>query len=662
MKRIILSLIVLLFCLSVKAQETFTSGGITYQETSTSKLTVSVGRGSYSGIVTIPETVSYNDRVYTVTSIGNSAFSSCSGLTSITIPSSVTSIGYYAFRSCTGLTSITIPSSVTSIGNSAFSGCSNLMNIVVVDDNPEYSSLDGIVFNKDKTKIILCLDNKKGSVTIPSSVTSIGDYAFSGCSGLTSIDIPSGVTLIERSAFSGCRGLTSVTIPSGVTLIRDYAFSSCSGLTSVTIPSSVTLIGFSAFSGCRGLTSVTIPSAVRSIEDYAFQDCSGLTSVTIPSSVLSIGDFAFSGCSGLKSANIEDGDNVLLIRSFSFENNSFESIYLGRNISNIDIGEVIKGKLSSEKLTSITIGPKVSSIGNALFSGCSALTSVTIPNSVTVIESSAFSNCTNLRVVNIEDGDEKLDLARSAFSGTPVKELYLGRSLDAYLNSNTSMGDLKIATIGDKVISFGNIFYGCNNLISITMGSNVSSIAGYAFYGCDKLKSVVIPNSVVSIGGSAFEDCIELASVIVPESVESVGDFAFFGCYGLTDISVYNPIPVSITDNVFSATTYNKAKLHVPQNSISTYGKATGWKNFFNVSDDLTSDIASYGSADMRIYAKSGNIVIENARQGIPVRVYNESGVLVKSLQTVDNRIEVQLPADHVYIIKCDGKTEKVRL
>ena len=203
---------------------------------------------------------SYNDK------LGDYAFYGCSGLTSLTIPSSVTSIGNKAFYGCSGLTSLTIPSSVTSIGDKAFHGCSGLTSLV-----------------------------------IPSGVTSIGDKAFYGCSGLISLTIPSSVTRIGWSAFEGCSGLTSLTIPSSVTMISGEAFSGCSGLTSLVIPSSVTSIGESAFSGCSGLTSLTIPSSVTSIDNYAFEGCSSLTSLTIPSSVTSIGNYAFEGCSGLTS-------------------------------------------------------------------------------------------------------------------------------------------------------------------------------------------------------------------------------------------------------------------------------------------------------------------------------------------------------------------------
>ena len=215
----------------------------------------------YTGDVTIPATVIYSGKTYSVTSIGDYAFRDCSGLTSVTIPNSVTSIGSYAFYGCSGLTSITIGNSVTSIGSYAFYGCSGLT-----------------------------------SIEIPNSVTSIGKYAFLSCSGLTSVTIPNSVTSIGGGAFSGCSGLTSVTIPNSVTSIGSSAFLGCSGLTSITIPNNVTSIGDYAFSGCSGLTSINIPESVTSIGYRTFSGCKSLTSLIIPESVNEIGYESFNGC------------------------------------------------------------------------------------------------------------------------------------------------------------------------------------------------------------------------------------------------------------------------------------------------------------------------------------------------------------------------------
>lgn len=249
---------------------------VTYRGTSSSQYS-----NEYSGDVTIPASVTYNSTTYSVTSIDDHAFQYCSGLTSIdvpnsvtiiggcafsgcsgmfrvNIPNSVTSIGEEAFGGCTGLTSIDIPNSITTIGNYAFHGCSGLTNITVAGNNPKYDSrgnCNAIIETASNTLITGCQNT-----VIPNSVTSIGVWAFSGCTGLTSIDIPNSVTSIGSSAFSGC-----------------------SGLTSVTIGNSVTSISFAAFSGCSGLTSIDIPDASQksnSMRSVAVADWSALLSVT----------------------------------------------------------------------------------------------------------------------------------------------------------------------------------------------------------------------------------------------------------------------------------------------------------------------------------------------------------------------------------------------
>ena len=206
------------------------------------------------------------------------------------------------------------------------------------------------------------------SLTIPFGVTSIGYDAFKDCNGLTSLTIPSSITSISAGAFEGCSGLTSLTIPSSVTSIGYYAFKDCNGLTSLTLPSSVTSIGYSAFAGCRGLTSLTIPSSVTSIGGSAFSGCDGLTSLTIPSGVTSIGARTFWGCSGLTSLTLPS--DVTSIGWYAF--------------------------LGCSGLTSFTIPSCVTSIGNSAFQACSGLTSLTIPSGVTSIGESAFSGCSGL--------------------------------------------------------------------------------------------------------------------------------------------------------------------------------------------------------------------------------------------------------------------------
>ena len=254
---LILFVLFSIFSLNINAHdfEMVNSDGKTiyYNIISSADLTVSVSyRGDsytneYEGDISIPSSVVYSGKTYSVTSIGSYAFEDCSGLTSVTIPNSVTSIGNHAFYSCDALTSVTIGNSVTSIGSYAFNGCSGLTTIIVDEGNSKYDSREdcnAIIESETNTLISGCK-----STIIPNSVTSIGDYAFYYCS-ITSVTIPNSVTSIGSSAFYDCSGLTSVTIPNSVTSIGYSAFSGCSGLTSVTIPNSVTSIGDEAFSGC----------------------------------------------------------------------------------------------------------------------------------------------------------------------------------------------------------------------------------------------------------------------------------------------------------------------------------------------------------------------------------------------------------------------------
>ena len=350
----------------------------------------SIGWSTFSGCsslasITIPSSVTsidscafYNCSSLTsvtipnsVTSIGHEVFSGCSSLTSITIPNSVTSIYDRAFYGCSSLTSVKIPSSVIEIDNNSFANCASLTAINVDPKNTEYSSVDGVLFGKDKSELLAYPAGKGTSYSIPSTTKNIGDSAFDGCKGLTSITIPDSVTSIGSYAFKNCSSLASIIIPDSVTSIGSLAFYNCSSLTSVIIPDSVTSIGSQAFEYCTSLTSITIPDSVTSIGDYAFRDCSSLTSITIPDSVTSIGRCAFDGCCSLTSITIPD--SVTSIGSLAFYNCS--------------------------SLTSVIIPDSVTSIGSYAFKNCSSLASIIIPDSVTSIGSWAFDGCSSLKDV-----------------------------------------------------------------------------------------------------------------------------------------------------------------------------------------------------------------------------------------------------------------------
>ncbi len=533
--------------------------GIMYSQTSdTTVAIVSIGNNKYSGNFVIPETINYNDKSYTVTSIGQVLFSGCTGLTSVTIPNSVTSIGDCAFQNCTGLTSVTIPNSVTRLGYGAFYGCTGLTSITIPES---VTAIEGATFSG-------CTGLT--SVTIPNSATSIGAYAFDDCVGLTSVTIPNSVTSIGGYAFENCISLTSIAIPNSVTSIGLWAFYGCTNLdavyinsiaawcniehnswsnplnyaqnlylngelvTSVTIPEGVNEIKNEVFVGYKKLTAITIPNSVTSIGNYAFQNCTGLTSIVIPESVKSIGDYAFNGCTNL--ANIAIGNSIESIGNGAFNATAWEKnlpeglLYFGNSL--------YKYVGTMPDSTSLEIKDGTTTICDNAFSGCTSLTSVKIPESVTSIGYYAFKNCENLSDVYIENLTAWLKIDNYSNPLIYAENLYLNGELVTDVVIPEDVTEIK-----------SNVFYGYGKLVSVTTHNGITSIGDYAFRNCSGLTSIEIPNSVTSIGRYAFSWCRGLTSITIPESVTSIGDYVFLGCSGLISVT----IPKSVTSIGFNA-------------------------------------------------------------------------------------------------------------
>ena len=471
-----------------------------------------------------------------MTTIGNGAFNSCTGLTEVTIPNSVTTIGNGAFNSCTGLTEVTIPNSVTTIGDGAFDSCTGLQKVIwnarnaqdlqdVLYDNPIFPDCDQLtdfVFGEEVEHIPghLCYKLRLlNTIIIPNSVTAIGERAFSGCTGLTTMSIGNSVTAIGERAFYNCSGLQTVIwnarnvqdlqydvfnniLPfSGCDRLTDFVFGEeveyipdylCYQLTSLkklVIGNSVTTIGKRAFYECTGLTEVTISNSVTTIGERAFDSCTGLTEVTIPNSVTTIGQLAFNSCTGLQK---------------------------------------------------VTIGNSVTTIGNFAFTSCTGLQKVTIGNSVTAIGYGAFYSCTGLTEViwNARNAQDFQDNS-SPFSGCDrLTDFVFGEKVEhipAYLCYQ--LASLKKLVIGNSVTSIGKMaFSSCTGLTEVTIPNSVTTIGDGAFSGCTGLTEVTIPNSVTTIGDGAFSGCTGLTEVTIPNSVTSIGYVAFSGCTGLQKV------------------------------------------------------------------------------------------------------------------------------
>jgi len=438
-----------------------------------------------------------------VTSIGSCAFHGCKNLTSITIPESVTTIGWEAFSGCSNLSSITIPSGVTKIETSVFSGCGGLTSITIpesVTSIGKWAFENTAWYNNQPDGIVYAgnvLYKYKGTMpgntvinNIKEGTVSIAGAAFQSCYGLTSITIPSSVTSIGYSAFENTawynnqpNGIvyagnvlykykgtmpenTIIDVKDGTVGIADAAFRECTGLTSITFPNSVTSIESGAFYDCSSLTSISFPNSLINIGAEAFSECIGLTSITIPNSVRSI-EYAFFNCDNLTAINVDANNTV-----YASEN----GVLFNKNKT------MLIQYPQKKSGTSYVIPNTVTSIEYGAFHNCTALTSITIPNSVTSIENFTFYNCSALTSITIP-------------------------------NSVTSIGAWA--------------FINCSSLTSITIPNSVTSIGVWAFGYCSALTSIIIPSSVTNIGTAAFSNCTALTSITVPNSVTSIGEGAF---------------------------------------------------------------------------------------------------------------------------------------
>ncbi len=605
--------------------EKFEADGIYYNVVSGEGRTIEVtwggeknssGTSTYTGELTIPSEVTYDNVTYTVIGLGDSAFRNCTTLTGITLPETLTYMASsYAFYA-TAITSITIPESVTEIGDYAFYNCTKLASVSLPQG---ITSLSKYTFNGCTSLT---------GITLPSGITSIGGYCFYQCTSLTEITLPSDLVTVDESAFNGCSGLTELVFPSKVESLGIYACQKCSKLEKVTLGEKLATIGNYAFKDCTSLTAIELPTAVEStlgqevfngctalktvtlgnatsIGNKAFYGCTALEEIKLPDVLATLGTEVFSGCTSVK--KVDTGNGLTAISNKTFYNcTSLEELTLGTSIASI--GQY--AFYHCDGLTELTIPDNVTSLDQYVFQycvglekvtfgagltalpiegfrGCSSLTEAKITENITSIGNTTFKECTSLKEFVIPDN--VTSIGTYVFQTcTGLESISLGSGLTAI--SQGAFNDCSALTevvIPEGVTSIGSsAFYGCKNLVSVNIPDGVTTIAASCFRDCSSLPVVDIPESVTSLGNYAFYNCSTLTEVVIPSQMLSIGKQAFDGCVKMVEVYSLNATPptcdVSSSTCAFSDET-KAGVLYVPDGAKEAYEEAGTWQDFYAI-------------------------------------------------------------------------------
>uniref|UniRef100_UPI004024F45F leucine-rich repeat protein n=1 Tax=Candidatus Limisoma sp. TaxID=3076476 RepID=UPI004024F45F len=584
------------------AAYSFESAGIYYNITGDNTVEVTYSdrnNNTYSGSISVPETVTNNGTEYSVTKIGEYAFQG-SAVTSVSMPECITSIGQYACNECGSLETVVLPTNLDDFsGWCIFRNCRNLKNIAIPENVTEIPN--GTFIN--------C--SSLAAITIPHGVSEIGSNAFYGCSSLTSIEIPEGVEYLYEQVFYGCTALESVKLPQNLLQIGNNCFYRCSSLENVTIPEGVTTIGNSAFYGCN-LNALTLPSTVTSIGGSAFGNNNNLKSIICNAATPPTLDYeAFSRgitpsikvplhsiASYRKAFGWKDFSNYyggeMIADGITYRINEKEAMVAAVEPSlteaNIPSAVEFEGNrylvikingyafADNTNLTAVTLPDGLVEIGNGAFSGCKNLESVTLPESLKTFGYNAFRSCKSLKTVKIPSGVTAISSSCfrecSSLESVTIPEGVMTIEDGAFQSCN-----LNALALPESLEAIGSsAFNGNQSLKSVNIPAKVKTIEESAFYNCG-LTDLVIQEGVQTIDNYAFNSN-SLQNLTLPSTITSIGNNAFLFNSNLQSITCNAATPPTLGDNAFSSGIMPSIK--VPLASIAAYKKAYGWKDFSN--------------------------------------------------------------------------------
>lgn len=518
--------------------------------TNTDGVSVTItGYSGTGGAVTIPDTING----LTVVAIGNNSIWFNTNITSLTVTNDTISIGSQSFLRSSVLTNVVLGSGVTNIGFEAFAYINSLLNISVDPANPYYSSVGGVLFNREQTMLIQCPAGLTGSYTVPSTVTCIGTNAFYYCSFITDVTLSDSVTNIQDHGFDDC-GMTNIYLGTNLTWIGSNAFLQ-SGLSSVSIPASVSSIGAAPFRFCGGLPAIAVDpqnpnySSTNGVlmdkNQTTILECPGGKPGTFafPTTAMNVGSLAFYGCSKLTNVFIPEG--LVTISDFGFDSANLRNVQLPDSLKSIG-----NYAFYLDNLNAMIVGSGVTNIGAYAFSYCYFATRVCFRGDAPALDASAFySSSPTVYYPLGSNGWGTTYGGRPTVAWDPVSQCtvtningaitilgYIGFSNSVVIPDTIS--GLPVVAVGD------NAFY--NNLVvtNVTLPAGMTRLGNFAFYGCTALNNITFPAALTNIGNYTFQQCAALHNLRLPANLKQLGVGTFSYCNGLTNVV----IPAGVTN------------------------------------------------------------------------------------------------------------------